>query len=185
MKYTQKSRIMGYVITAMLVAGTSIFTNVTTVCAKVQNHETIEELVTTTQKKACVSNMSVVTVKQNDVSYYGTGKSNEIFQIGSMTKAFTGLGVQKLVEDGKIQIDASVTEYLPDFRVYCDGNEVSITVKQLLNHTSGFTNSEKDYPSATKGMSLQDWYVAINDSGLSAQPGEEFNYSNVNYNLLG
>ena len=35
--------------------------------------------------------MSVVTVKQNDVSYYGTGKSNEIFQIGSMTKAFTGL----------------------------------------------------------------------------------------------
>ena len=68
-----------------------IFTNVTTVCAKVQNHETIEKLVTITQRKACVSNMSVVTVKQNDVSYYGTGKSNEIFQIGSMTKAFTGL----------------------------------------------------------------------------------------------
>lgn len=176
---------MGYVITAMLVAGTSIFTNVSTVCAKVQNHETIEELVTTTQKKACVSNMSVVTVKQKDISYYGSGKANEIFQIGSMTKAFTGLGVQKLVEDGKIQIEDSVTEYLPDFRVYRDGKEVSITVRQLLNHTSGFTNSEKDYPSATQGMSLQDWYVTINDSGLSVQPGEKFNYSNVNYNLLG
>ena len=57
------------------------------------------------------------------------------FRIGSVTKQFTAALVLQLVEEGKIKLDAKITDYLTDYRK--DTGE-KVTIHQLLNHTSGF-----------------------------------------------
>src|SRR2546422_317181 len=59
------------------------------------------------------------------------------FLIGSLTKSFTAMAIIQLVEAGKIDLDAPVQRYLPWFRVANATASAHITVRQLLNHTSG------------------------------------------------
>src|SRR5215203_4102085 len=59
------------------------------------------------------------------------------FIIGSLTKSFTALAVMQLVEAGKVELDAPVQRYLPWFRVADPRASVQITVRHLLNQTSG------------------------------------------------
>src|SRR5688500_552816 len=56
------------------------------------------------------------------------------FRIGSITKQFTATLVLQLVEEGKIKIDAKLSDYLPDYR---KDTGSKVTIHQLLNHTSG------------------------------------------------
>ncbi len=63
------------------------------------------------------------------------------FMIGSTTKAFTALAIMQLVESGKIELDAPVQTYLPWFRVADAQASAQITVRHLLNQTSGFSNA--------------------------------------------
>lgn len=128
-------------------------------------------------------NVSVVIYDRGELSYYGD--SEGLYQIGSMTKSFTGLAVQKLISEGKLSADGTISERLPGFTVYYDSSNVDITVRNLLEQKSGFTNSEKDYPSATADMTLDEWAESISGKELKSMPGTEYSYSNVNYNLLG
>ena len=59
------------------------------------------------------------------------------FNIGSVSKVFTTSAILLLVRDGKVDLDAPVTNYLPEF-VMRDARYKDITVRMLLNHTSGF-----------------------------------------------
>ena len=59
------------------------------------------------------------------------------FFIGSLTKSFTALAVMQLVEAGKIELDAPVQRYLPWFRVADPQASAQMTVRHLLNQTSG------------------------------------------------
>ncbi|MGO4447252.1 serine hydrolase domain-containing protein [Mycobacterium sp. 2YAF39] len=61
-----------------------------------------------------------------------------IFRIGSTTKTFTGTVMMRLVEQGKVDLDAPVRRYLPDFAVADPAVGAVVTVRQLLNHTSGW-----------------------------------------------
>src|SRR5215207_5758984 len=61
------------------------------------------------------------------------------FKIGSMSKSFTALAIMQLVEDGKVELDAPVKRYLPWFRVATPGASSRITVRNLLNQTSGLS----------------------------------------------
>src|SRR6188474_881428 len=56
------------------------------------------------------------------------------FRIGSITKQFTATLIMQLVEEGKIKLDAHITDYLPDYRA---DTGARVTIHQLLNHTSG------------------------------------------------
>ena len=127
--------------------------------------------------------VSVVIYDHGNVSYYGD--KDGLYQIGSMTKSFTGLAAVKLINEGKLSVDDKVSDHISGFEVYFESEKVDITVRQLLEQTSGFTNSEKDYPSAADGMSLQEWAMTMSGKELKSAPGAEYNYSNVNYNLLG
>ncbi len=133
--------------------------------------------------KTRCNEVSVVVYDHGDISYYGDNQ--ELYQIGSMTKSFTGLAVQKLISEGVLSADDKVSELVPGFKAYYDSEEAEITVDDLLKQRSGFTNSENDYPSATEDMSLQDWAEFISGKELKSRPGTEYAYSNVNYNLLG
>ncbi|MEM6683999.1 MAG: serine hydrolase domain-containing protein, partial [Pseudomonadota bacterium] len=60
-----------------------------------------------------------------------------MFQIGSITKPVTATLVMRLVEEGLIELDATVRTYIPEFRVADLDASKSITIKQLLDHSSG------------------------------------------------
>ena len=110
------------------------------------------------------------------------------FFIGSLTKSFTALAVMQLVEAGKIDLDAPVQRYLPWFRVADPQASAQITVRHLLNQTSGLSESSgriplSDFdksPGATERQAR-----ALSTLILNRLVGSAFEYSNSNYNLLG
>jgi CubicO group peptidase (beta-lactamase class C family) len=110
------------------------------------------------------------------------------FKIGSMSKSFTALAIMQLVEAGKIQLDASVQQYLPEFRVADPEASKRITVRHLLNQVSGIpTSAGMSYMSRTDTAddALEREVAKSKDVELTHDPGTTFQYSNRNYTTLG
>lgn len=147
------------------------------------NTDEIENLIRQYKHDTKCENVSVVVCDNKDTSCYGD--SEDLYQIGSMTKAFTGLAAEKLICEGRIDEDGVISDYIPGYEAYYDSEKVEITVRNLLEQKSGYTNSEKEYPSATETMTLSDWAKSISGKELCSRPGTEYAYSNANYNLLG
>lgn len=129
------------------------------------------------------NSVSVAVISGGSVSCYGD--TSGLYQIGSMTKAFTGLAIQKLIGEGKIRLEDALSDHLPGYTACFGGAPYEITIDQLLTQASGYTNSESEYPSADKDMSLQEWAYSMSGKELRSVPGADYSYSNVNYNLLG
>jgi CubicO group peptidase (beta-lactamase class C family) len=107
------------------------------------------------------------------------------FRIASITKQFTSLLVFQLAQEGKINLDAKITDYLKDYR---SDTGAKVTVYQLLTHTSGIPNWETDaaYAEKAKNRYMPDYFVKTYLSGdLAFEPGTKFVYSNGDYFLLG
>ena len=105
---------------------------------------------------------------------------NTIFNIRSMTKTFTGSGIQILIDKGKLGYDTKASEYIPGFNNEKSNN---ITIEQLLTHTSGLPVSIiKDF---NESPSLLDMANAIGEYGPQFQPGEKFQYSDAGADVLG
>ena len=143
----------------------------------------VEGLIGEFRSQTKCESVSVVVYDHGEITYFGD--SDSLYQIGSMTKSFTGLAVQKLINNGILSKDDTVSDLIPGFTAYYDSSEVQITVEDLLMQRSGYTNSESDYPSASEGMTLEDWAWSISGNDLKSRPGTEYSYSNANYNLLG
>lgn len=165
----------------------------------------------------------VIIVKDNQVAYYkGSGYSNlsakkpmpadAIFRIMSQTKAITSLGIMQLFEQGKLNLDQNISDFIPEFKnpkriksfnlldssYTTDPAKREITFRDLLTHTSGI-----DYP-AIGTDTMQAIYAKnnipsglgyFNESLLSKMkalgalpllhnPGERFTYG-LNSDLLG
>lgn len=105
------------------------------------------------------------------------------FRIGSITKAFTATGVMLLVQDGRLKLEDTACPFVAD----CPGAWRSVTVRNLLTHTSGIP----DYlPSITLAQfnaptPPPDLLALVANRPLSFSPGSEYGYSNTNYVLLG
>jgi len=100
----------------------------------------------------------------------------------SVSKSFTALAVMQLVEAGKVALDAPVRQYVPDFRV-ADPRGARITVRQLLNQTSGISDGTLPEKSLPQPDSLADAVVRARDATLAVGPGTEYFYTNTNYHL--
>ena len=135
------------------------------------------------RKDTKCSSVSVSVYSGGSVSYYGDQKG--LYQIGSMTKAFTGLAIQKLISEGKLDPNSRVSDAIPGFTASYKSVPYEITVNHLLTQTSGYTNSESLYPSAGRAVTLQEWANGMSGRELQSAPGEKYSYSNVNFNLLG
>jgi CubicO group peptidase (beta-lactamase class C family) len=110
------------------------------------------------------------------------------FFIGSLTKSFTALAVMQLAEAGKIDLDAPVQRYLPWFKVADLQASTQITVRHLLNQTSGLPMllgmaNLADLDSRPDATERQ--VRALSTLKLTRPAGSKFEYSNVNYNVLG
>ena len=110
------------------------------------------------------------------------------FIIGSTSKSFTALAIMQLVEAGKVELDAPVQRYISWFRVADEEASRRITVRHLLNHTSGLSRtSGEEYllkEVDSKGA-LEKAVRSLNTAKLNRPVGESFEYSNMNYNILG
>jgi CubicO group peptidase (beta-lactamase class C family) len=110
------------------------------------------------------------------------------FKIGSLSKSFTALAVMQLVEAGKIQLDAPVQRYLPEFRVADLEASKRITVRHLVNQVSGIpTSAGMDYMYRTDRAddALEREVAKSSDVKLTYDPGARWQYSNRNYTTLG
>lgn len=112
-----------------------------------------------------------------------------LFSIQSMSKSFTALGVLMAVQDGLLDLDTPITEYLPEFRVnsiHEEFPERKITLRHLLAHRAGFTHE------APLGGNFDDrphtFYehvLSIRDSWLRYPVGYRYSYSNLGIDLAG
>ena len=151
--------------------------------AKAETADTVNDLILEFKDKTCCDSVSVVVYEKGKASFYGDKDS--LYQIGSMTKAFTGLAVEKMMIEGLLSKDDTVSDLIPGFEAFYDGKKADITVDDLMRQRSGFTNSEKDFPSATEDMTLSEWVCSMSGKSLKSMPGSEYAYSNANYNILG
>ncbi len=147
------------------------------------DNDRISSYVDEYKKGTGCDSVSVVVLDNGEASYYGD--ADRLYQIGSMTKAFTGLATRKLISEGRLSEDSKVSELIQGYEAYYGSEQKEITVRQLLDQTSGYTNKESDYPSAEKDMTLKDWALSMSGKELASEPGSEYAYSNVNFDLLG
>ena len=115
-----------------------------------------------------------------------------ISNIGSVSKIFTATAIMRLAQEGKIDLDAPVSTYLPDFSPKAGAYDPSgVTVRGLLTHHSGL---QSDYfRGFTTLMTAPAGYPRpyadnarlASDTTLCSAPGEVMSYSNLGYSLLG
>ncbi|MDA8020614.1 MAG: serine hydrolase [Thermoanaerobaculia bacterium] len=108
-----------------------------------------------------------------------------IFRIGSITKQFTAVAVLMLVEDGKLALDQTIRQVLPDYP-QVHGDEV--TVEQLLTHVSGipsYTDQPTFWEVANDDASLEERVEFFSSEELEFEPGSQWKYNNSAYLLLG
>ena len=116
-----------------------------------------------------------------------------IYEIGSVTKVFTGTVLAKLVNDGMVSLDDSVCLYLPrEVTNQLSASLQSITLRQLVTHTSGlprlpnsFLANIKDPTNPYLNYTAAEMYTALAEVTLLSEPGQSYEYSNFGMGLLG
>src|SRR5215831_3244188 len=107
------------------------------------------------------------------------------FRIGSMNKMFTAVATMQLVQNGKLKLDGTVGEYLPDYPNKDLASKV--TIHHLLTHTGGtgdFFGPEFDQH-RLELKTPQDYVKLYGQRGLEFAPGSKWSYSNYGFLLLG
>ncbi|TXJ76181.1 class A beta-lactamase-related serine hydrolase [Streptomyces lavendulae] len=121
------------------------------------------------------------------VLHRGTGvetTTDSVFQMGSIAKIYTATLVMRLVESGRLALDAPVTDVLPEFSAGGPEATRMITVRRLLSHTSGLT-CDFNHDSGRGDDCLAQYVEAAKDVALDCPPGSAISYSSVGYNVLG
>ena len=118
----------------------------------------------------------------SDLSMGTKINSSTNFRLASVTKQFTAASILLLIDDGKFNLDSKLVDLIPEFPEY--GEE--ITIKNLLQHTSGLLDYE-DYIDDTVTTQLMDIDVLntlFKQDSLYFEPGAEHRYSNSGYAVL-
>jgi CubicO group peptidase (beta-lactamase class C family) len=110
--------------------------------------------------------------------------TESVFQIGSITKLWTSSLVMQLVDEGEVDLDATIRTYLPEFRIADEDAARAITVRQLLTHTSGFEGDI--FTDTGLGDDCVEKYLGVlHDVPQLFAPGEMWSYNNAGFCVLG
>ena len=116
--------------------------------------------------------------------------ADTVYRIGSITKMFTALMLEQLVETGKVHLSDPVEKYFPEIKQVKGAfpDAPPITLIQLATHTSGLGREPDDVETATAGP-VADWentlITALPHVKYDFEPGTRFSYSNIGYAILG
>jgi len=108
--------------------------------------------------------------------------ADTLFRTASLSKSFTALAVMQLVEEHRLRLDDPVVDHLPEFRI-ADPRGADITVRQLLEQTSGLADSTVDPLTRQQPRSLAEAVSDLSAARLVARPGTQWNYHNPNYQV--
>ena len=111
-------------------------------------------------------------------------ETENVFEIGSMTKQFTAVSILMLMEKGQLNLDDEITRFIPDYPV----NGHKITIHHLLTHTSGikdFTRIKGLNDISTKDLTPAELIDFFKNEPVDFLPGENFKYDNSGYIILG
>jgi D-alanyl-D-alanine-carboxypeptidase/D-alanyl-D-alanine-endopeptidase len=118
--------------------------------------------------------------------------SDTVFEIGSVTKTFTTLLLQDMVERGEVKLDDPVAKYLPASVKVPARNGKRITLLDLATHTSGLPRDPSNLTpghglpeNAFADYTVEKLYAFLSSFALDREPGAKFEYSNVGMALLG
>lgn len=156
----------------------------------------VNDYLTDNIKKNNVPGIAMVTVDNNKKEFYCLGKAkfnkeverDTIFQIASVSKTFTALGVIKLVEMGLIDLNESINKYLTKFKLPEKESSIDITIEDVLCHTSGI--KKMGYYGTSNKKKVVQIDVSLRESILKTgslydeQPEKKILYSGINYSLL-
>jgi len=131
----------------------------------------------------------------NKCEFYTSGYKNRenkipadpkaLFKIASVSKLYNAVAVAKLVRDGKLSLDKTLSDYLPELKgriEYAD----KITLPMLVKHRSGIPNFTDTYMYWAAPKETEDEQLAlILDKPANFKPDADYEYSNTNYLLLG
>jgi CubicO group peptidase (beta-lactamase class C family) len=159
-------------------------------------NEEVDSLIISTMDEYGIPGLAVGIV-QNGIIIYAKGfgvrsidsnkqvSENSVFHTASISKLFTAMSVMKLVNTQRIELDERLIDIIPELN-YSDERIEKITIKQLLNHTSGLPDINNyhwgNFNQADN--SLSDYILGLKLS-VATDPSTDFNYSNLGYDILG
>lgn len=107
------------------------------------------------------------------------------FELASCSKAFTALRFMKFVKDRNISLDTPVDEFLPWFEVTFKKQNVKVTLRQLLHHTSGIPwHTLSLIAESDADNTLEETLRRLVGQELEFKPGTEYHYATINYDVL-
>jgi D-alanyl-D-alanine carboxypeptidase len=122
-------------------------------------------------------------------------RATDLYGIGSITKTFVAVVALQLVDEGRLDLDRPVTQYVPRLRDMHIANADTATLAQLLGHTSGIPSWEDDprWIREARGADIdprRSWQPMDDLTYIYAKPalspaGAEYRYANTNYTLVG
>ncbi|MDR0283418.1 MAG: beta-lactamase family protein [Propionibacteriaceae bacterium] len=109
---------------------------------------------------------------------------DSLFQIGSISKTWTATVIMQLVDEGKISLDQPVKDILPDFRLSTDDLTNGMTIRNLLNHTSGIDGDV--FVDTGRGDDNLAKYLTELETAVQIFPvGATWSYCNSGFSILG
>jgi len=158
-------------------------------------HTRIDAFVESERKASGIPGIALAIVQMGSPAHVrgfgddGRGKAisaDTPFPIGSLTKSFTALLVRQAIDAGQLDADAPVQRVLPWFRVADAEASARITLRHLLNQTSGFSHADGVAPLVQwSHASVEELARGLATVSLNRPVGERFEYSNLNFVLLG
>ncbi len=153
----------------------------------------IDEYITAAMQRHNIPGIALAVTRGDEELYskgYGTAgagrpvSADTPFYLGSISKSFTALAVMQLVEQGQLELDAPVQAYLPWFKVADEQASQQITIRHLLQHTSGLS-----YAGYTSNLpadnSLEMLVRDLSRARPTAPAGSKMQYFNPGYDTLG
>lgn len=160
----------------------------------ITSYDTLESLAPVLMEKWLVPGVTVGILKDGERTLHAFGTANldtgqpmredMLLQIGSISKVFTATLVMRLVDEGKLDLDTPVREYLPELELKDADALNTITLRHTLSHTSGLFGDVFDDHGAGDDA-LTKAVEEYKDVRQLTAPGELWAYCNSGFNLTG
>ncbi|WP_028596608.1 serine hydrolase domain-containing protein [Paenibacillus assamensis] len=165
--------------------------------SKKEKTKIIEQFVQNQMQGSRIPGVSLIIVEKGNIAYQnGFGYADvaskkpvtgdTLFELASTSKAFTGLAILQLEKEGKLKRTDLITTFIPWLQLYYNGKHASITVRDLLYHTSGIpSTSIQYYPESDADDALEQTARTLLNQPLNREPGSSYEYATINYDILG
>jgi len=193
-----KKNIQKFAVVIILIIATIIYVAIPYKSKQLNSasQEDLDHYIVSKMEELRIPGMALGIVEGNEVFLKGYGyssisASNEIitpktpFLLGSTTKSITAMAIMQLYEEGLLDLDEKVVRYLPTFRFENQEESNKITIRHLLNQTSGIAGSAGGSDYLDGSGTREEFITELKDETLLVTPGSTYQYAEANYVILG